>query len=77
MMKHQKCLVHSNLKELHVAWNDSHPDKKAKFAALRCVLARDFGTHSVCKYPKLMTAACLKSDVHELMKYCVIIMRDV
>ena len=45
MMKHQKCLVLSNLKELHVAWNESHPDKKvgfSKFAALRprwCVLA--------------------------------------
>ena len=56
MMKHQKCLVLSNLKELHVAWNESHPDKKvgfSKFAALRprwCVLAGASGTHSVCKY---------------------------
>ncbi len=56
MMKHQKCLVLSNLKELHVAWNASHPDKKvgfSKFAALRprwCVLAGASGTHSVCKY---------------------------
>ena len=82
MIKHQKRLVLSNLKELHVAWNESHPDKKvgfSKFAALRprwCVLAVASGTHSVCvcKYhqnPKLMTEACLKSDVHELMKYCV------
>ncbi|KAJ8017733.1 hypothetical protein HOLleu_44652 [Holothuria leucospilota] len=81
-VKHQKRLVLSNLKELYAAWNEAHPDKKvgfSTFATLRpkwCVLAGASGTHSVCvcKYhqnPKLMVEACLKSDVHELIRYCV------
>lgn len=82
VVKHQKRLVLANLKELHVLWTESHPDKKvgfSTFASLRpkwCVLAGASGTHSVCvcKYhqnPKLMVEACLKSDVHDLMKFCV------
>ncbi len=81
-VKHQKRLVLTNLKELHAAWNELHPDKKvgfSTFATLRpkwCVLAGASGTHSVCvcKYhqnPKLMVEACLKCDVHDLIRYCV------
>ena len=82
-VKHQKRLVLSNLKELHAAWKETHPTKNvgfSTFASLRpkwCVLAGASGTHSVCvcKYhqnPKLMVeAANLKSDLHELMRYCV------
>ena len=57
-VKHQKCLVLSNLKELHAAWSESHPDKKVGLLHLLprdqsgCVLPGAHGTHSVgvCKY---------------------------
>ena len=81
-IEHQKRLVLSNLKELHVAWKTAHPDQKvgfSSFAALRpkwCVLAGASGTHSVCvcKYhqnPKLMAASCLSYSVQDLMSKAV------
>lgn len=84
-VKHQKRLVLMNLKEIYALWKESqssNPDRKigfSSFAALRpkwCVLAGASGTHSVCvcKYhqnPKLMVESCLKSNTHDLMKFCV------
>ena len=81
-VKYQKRLVLSNLNELYSSWKEANPEKKigfSKFASLRpkyCVLAGATGTHAVCvcKYhqnPILMTEACLKSSVHDLMKLCV------
>ena len=79
---HQKCLVLSNISELYVSWKETNPCKNigfSTFAAQRpkyCVLVGATGTHAVCvcKYhqnPTLMAEACLKSLVHDLMKFCV------